>query len=147
MGKGRETGVFRGGRQEHSDVGKPPVSKDPCPADRLYKKYGVSGLDSRKEYLATYKHGRVQELKRLIQLHAPKFVIFYSLGYLPEWTEIIGEMPKEITPQMYFVKKGDTAFCILPQGVAFGMSYKRLYEFAEIIKNKITLKASDKDGP
>jgi len=48
---------------------------------------------------------------------------------------------------MYFVKKGDTAFCILPQGVAFGMSYKRLYEFAEIIKNKITLKASDKDGP
>jgi hypothetical protein len=102
----------------------------------LYKKYGVSGLNSRKEYLDTYKSKRVKELKNLIEKRSPKLVIFYSIGYLPEWTEIIGQKPKEITKQMYYIKKGETSFYILPQGASFGMSYKRLYEFADKIKNR-----------
>jgi len=105
----------------------------------LYKKYGVEGLSSRKEYLDTYKPKRVKELKTLIEKYSPKLVIFYSIGYLPEWTEIIGQKPKEITNQMYFIQKGGTNFCILPQGASFGMSYKRLYEFANKINNKIDL--------
>lgn len=105
----------------------------------LYKKYDVPGLNSRKEYLYTYKPKRVKELKNLIEKYSPKLVIFYSIGYLPEWTEIIGQKPKEITRQMYFAQKGETSFCILPQGASFGMSYKRLYEFADKI-NKRSLK-------
>lgn len=104
----------------------------------LYEKYGILGLSSRKEYLATCKPKRVQELKNLVRKYSPELIIFFSVGYLPEWTEVIGEKPKEITKQMYFLKTKKTSFCILPQGASFGMSYKRLYEFAEIIKNKIT---------
>lgn len=103
----------------------------------LYKNYGVPGLNSREEYLNTYRPKRVQELKHLIEKYSPKLVIFYSIGYLPEWTEIIGQKPKEITKQMYFIQKGKTSFCILPQGASFGISYDRLYEYADKIKNKI----------
>lgn len=105
----------------------------------LYKGYGVPSIDSRKEYLATYKPARVQELKRLVAKHSPKLVIFYSVGYLPEWTDVIGEKPEEITLQMYFAKTGKTAFCVLPQGASFGMSYQRLFEFAERIREKVAL--------
>lgn len=102
----------------------------------LYKKYSIDGLNSRKEYLSTYKPTRVKELKKLLTKYSPKLVIFYSIGYLPEWTEIIGKNPEEITKQMYFSKNGKTTFCILPQGASFGMSYKRLYEFADKVKNR-----------
>jgi hypothetical protein len=81
-----------------------------------------------------YKPERVQKLKKLIEKHQPKLVIFYSLTYLPEWIEIIGSKPKEITKQMYFIKKGNTSFCILPQGASHGMSYARVYEYGDKIK-------------
>ena len=105
----------------------------------LYKKYGVAGLDSRKEYLAMYKPKRVQELRGLVKKYKPRLVIFFSVGYLPEWTEVIGEKPKEITLQMYFANKDETTFCVLPQGASFGMSYKRLYEFADKIKKSVKM--------
>lgn len=114
----------------------------PLPSQRanepawLYKKYGVLGLGSRKEYLAAYKPRRVQELRNLVQTHSPKLVIFYSVLYLPEWTEVIGEKPEKITPQMYFAQKGKTAFCVLPQG---RVRYDRLYKFARMIQGKITV--------
>lgn len=104
----------------------------------LYKKYGIPNLSSRKEYLATYKPKRVQELKNLVQTYSPKLVIFYSIGYLLEWAEIIGKKPEKITSQMYFAQNSKTTFCILPQGASFGMSYDRLYEYAEKIKDRIT---------
>jgi hypothetical protein len=100
----------------------------------LYGKYNVAGLNSRSEYLEMYKPERVQKLKKLIEKHQPKLVIFYSLTYLPEWIEIIGSKPKEITKQMYFIKKGNTSFCILPQGASHGMSYARVYEYGDKIK-------------
>jgi hypothetical protein len=105
----------------------------------VYNKYGVPGLNSRKEYLATYKPRRVAELKQLVKTSSPKLVIFYSIGYLREWTEIIGNRPEEITHQMYFANTEKTAFCILPQGTSFGMSYERLYEFAEKIQGRVTI--------
>ena len=52
----------------------------------LYERYGVLGLDSRENYLSSYKPKRVLELKSLIEKYSPKLVVFYSLGYLPEWT-------------------------------------------------------------
>lgn len=103
----------------------------------LYKKYDVPGLNSRKEYIEKYKPERVQKLKKLIEKYQPKLVIFYSLTYLPEWTEVIGSIPKEITKQMYFTNKGNTNFCVLPQGASHGMSYARLYEYGEKIKNSL----------
>ena len=100
----------------------------------LYKKYNVHGLESRKDYLNTYKPKRVYELEKLIEKHVPKLVIFYSLTYMNDWVQIIGQKPDEITHQMYFLKTYQTSFGIVPQGSAFGMSYERCYEYGEKIR-------------
>ncbi|MFH1233379.1 MAG: hypothetical protein V1649_01870 [Patescibacteria group bacterium] len=106
----------------------------------LYGKYNIKGLGSRKEYLSLYKPRRVQELKHLIEKYSPRLVIFYSVLYLPEWSEIIGIKPEPISTQMYFARSKKTSFCVLPQGSSFGMSYKRLYEYTKKIEKRILLK-------
>ena len=103
----------------------------------LYGTLGIPGLSTRSEYLATYKPERVQKLRELFHTHKPKLAIFYSLTYLPDWTAVIGSEPEEITKGMYFAKTNSTACCIIPQSASFGMSYARLYEFAEKIHERI----------
>lgn len=115
----------------------PLPSRNTSEATWLYKNYDVPGLISRREYLVMYKPKRVLELKELIKKHEPKLIIFYSIVYKADWIEVIGEEPQEITPQMSFVKKEATSYCILPQGAAFGMSYERLYEFAAKIRPQL----------
>lgn len=105
----------------------------------LYGALGIPGLSTRSEYLLTYKPERVRKLRELFQTHQPKLAIFYSLTYLPDWTAVIGTEPEEITKGMYFAKINSTACCIIPQGVSFGMSYARLYEFAEKVRGRINL--------
>ncbi|OHA22122.1 MAG: hypothetical protein A3H57_04885 [Candidatus Taylorbacteria bacterium RIFCSPLOWO2_02_FULL_43_11] len=107
----------------------------------LYASYPVLGLRTRKEYLRTYKPARILGLKQLIAEHTPKLIIFFSVGYLPEWAQVIGKTPEEVTHQMYFVRNEKTAFCIIPQGASFGMSYKRLYNFASRVKDQVVLAA------
>jgi hypothetical protein len=103
----------------------------------IYGKYGISGLNSRKEYLAMHKSKRVKELRSLIKTYSPKLVIFHSLGYLSDWVQIVGIKFEEMVPQMYFAENGGTDFCVIPQGSSFGMSYHRLYGFAEIISERV----------
>ncbi len=105
----------------------------------LYTKYGVTGLNSREEYISTYKAERVKGLRRIVEKYSPKLIIFFSVGYLSEWTEIIGKTPDKIAHQMYFAKSGNTTYCVLPQGSSRGMSYKRLYEYANAIKDKVNI--------
>ncbi len=100
----------------------------------LYAKYGVPGLASREEYMTSFKEARVRKLRDLLARYKPKIVIFYSVSYLAEWIEIIGSRPELVAPQMYFAKNGDTSFCVIPQG--HGMSYERLYEYANLILEK-----------
>ncbi len=105
----------------------------------LYANYGIPGLGSRKKYLDTYKPKRTKELNRLIKTYFPRLVVFYSLTYLPDWIEVMGENPKEVCRQMYFAKNGKTSFCVIPQGVSFGMSYARIYEFAGKVSGEIKI--------
>ncbi|MDP2655090.1 MAG: hypothetical protein Q8P17_00820 [bacterium] len=100
----------------------------------LYAKYNVQGLSSREEYISTFMEARVRKLKDMLVRYKPKLVIFYSVSYLPKWSEIIGVHLGKVTSQMYFAKNGGTSFCIIPQG--HGMSYKRLYEYASLILKK-----------
>jgi hypothetical protein len=104
--------------------------------------YGdIHGFETREEYLRTFKKQRAQGLKGLVQKYSPKLVIFYSIGYLRtgEWVDVIGKMPEEITGQMYFTQTEKTSFCVIPQGASFGMSYDRLYEFAEKIRDSVSI--------
>lgn len=100
--------------------------------------YGdITGFETRELYLNTYRRSRARGLKELVQKYAPKLIIFYSMSYFSDWVEVIGKIPEEITRQMYFTRTEKTSFCIIPQGTAFGMSYERLSEFAEKIKEKV----------
>lgn len=103
----------------------------------LYGSLGIPGLSTRTEYITTYKPIRVQKLRELFHTYKPKLAIFYSLTYLPDWAQVIGEQPQEITKGMYFAQTNHTACLIIPQGAAHGMSYARLYEFAEKVRSMI----------
>ena len=107
----------------------------PRTSDWLYG--DIAGFETREFYLNTYRGPRSKGLRDLVQKYSPKLVIFYSVGYLSDWAEVIGKMPEEITHQMYFAKTEKTAFCVIPQAASFGMSYDRLYEYAEKIKVKL----------
>ena len=103
----------------------------------LYSTLDIPGLSTRSLYLATYKPERVRKLHEFFHTYKPKLAIFYSLTYLPDWTAVIGSEPEEITKGMYFAKTNSTACCIIPQSASFGMSYARLYEFAEKVRDRI----------
>lgn len=103
----------------------------------LYGALGIPGLATRSEYIATYKPERVRKLRKLFHTYQPKLAIFYSLTYLSDWAAVIGSEPEEITKGMYFAQTNSTACCIIPQSASFGMSYARLYEFAEKVRGKI----------
>lgn len=99
----------------------------------MYGDIDLPCLQTRNAYLKAYKPARVQKLKELIAQYRPKIVIFYSLTYLPDWTEIIGVIPQEVTKGMYVAYTAGTTYCVIPQGASFGMSYKRVYEFADTL--------------
>ena len=103
----------------------------------IYGNLGIDGLQTRTEYLAAHKPRRVRELQSLLQQYSPELVIFYSLTYMIDWTSVIGNVPVEITKGMYFAKSDATAYCVIPQGASFGMSYKRICEFAEKVRGTI----------
>jgi hypothetical protein len=77
------------------------------------------------------KPERVKKLTELLKKHSPKYVIFYSLTYLKEWTDVIGVTPTKVTKGMYIAKVDNTICCVIPQGAYPGMSYERIHEFAE----------------
>jgi hypothetical protein len=103
----------------------------------IYDTLNIPGLATRAEYLNTYKSERTQKLRELLHTHRPSLVIMYSLTYLPDWTEVIGKKPLEVTKGMYLAEADGIAYCIIPQSASFGMSYARLYEFAEKVRPHI----------
>ena len=116
----------------------------------LYGSLDVPGLSARSEYLETYKPGRVRKLASLVREYRPTLVIFYSLSYLDDWKAIIGTEPtclatftvKNNPPKklsMYAVAVDKTLFCVIPQSNARGMSYQRLYEYADRLKEQFTI--------
>lgn len=105
----------------------------------IYGQLGIDALSNRNAYLRQFKAERVKGLQKLISDYEPRLVIFYALGYMEDWIKIIGQRPIKITEGMYFVKVEDISFCIVPQGVAFGMSYGRIEEFSELIKARVKL--------
>jgi hypothetical protein len=86
-----------------------------------------------------YKPARVGQLRSLIASHRPRIVIFHALTYLGDWAHVIGSSPRQITRQMYFAAVGGTAFCVIPNANSRGMSYDRLYEFAEPVRPEVSL--------
>jgi hypothetical protein len=93
----------------------------------------------REEYLEKHKPARVRQLRGLIGEHRPRLVIFHSLTYRADWALVVGSSPRQITRQMYFEGSGATAFCVIPNANSRGMSYDRLYEFAERVRPQVSL--------
>jgi hypothetical protein len=96
-------------------------------------------VGSRRKYLEKYKPERVRQLRTLIGTHRPRLVIFHAMTYLSDWTDVIGAGLHQITRQMYFAAAGSTTFCVIPNANSRGMSYDRLYEFAERVRPQVSL--------
>jgi hypothetical protein len=52
---------------------------------------------------------------------------------------VIGSRPRQINRQMSFVAVSDTAFAVIPNANSRGMSYHRMYEFAEHVGSQVSL--------
>jgi hypothetical protein len=115
----------------------PLPSNKTLEATWLYSNFVSLGLVTRTQYLQKYKSVRVDKIRQLIYRHRPKLVIFYSVSYLADWEAVTGANFKQITRQMYFLCNSHTSFCVIPQGVARGMSYDRLYEYAKLIRSEV----------
>lgn len=104
-------------------------------ADWIYSAFGIEGLSSRKEYLATYKPMRVERLRTLIQKHKPKLVIFYSRIYGVDWQFVAVEPFTEVIPGKLSIAKDDgTVYIIVPHSTAHGHSNADWRDIAEGIK-------------
>lgn len=105
-------------------------------ADWIYEAFGIEGLSSRKEYLATYKPMRVERLRALIQKHKPKLVIFYSRVYGVDWQLVAAAPFSEVIPGKLSIAKDDsTIYAIVPHSIAHGLSSSDWRDIAEEIKN------------
>ena len=133
-----------GKKKEASTIELSPL---PSPNINSWLFTNVAGFETRKSYESTYQKQRSKGLRGLVQKYSPtlKLVIFYSANkktHLPIWAEAIGKAPDElteITHQMYFEKINKTSFCIIPQNHRGSMTPARLYEYAEKIKDKISI--------
>lgn len=99
----------------------------------LYERHASLGIATRFQYLDKYRSIRVAKLREIVGQYKPALIIFYSVSYNKYWQAVAGATFKEVTQQMYYVRSGETAFCVIPQANARGMSYARLYEFANCI--------------
>ena len=104
-------------------------------ADWIYGSFGIDGLSSRKEYLATYKPVRVERLRSLIKDHKPKLVVFYSRLYAEDWALVAGVSFTEIIPGKLSIAKDDgTVYAIVPHSTARGHSNNDWRDIAEGIR-------------
>lgn len=55
------------------------------------------------------------------------------------WIAVIGACPRQITRQMCFAAVGGTTFAVIPNANSRGMSYDRVYEFAEHVRPRVSL--------
>jgi hypothetical protein len=103
--------------------------------DWLYLKY----VGTRQQFFKRYRPERVRQLRDLITTHRPHLVIFYGMTYVSDWVDVIGQSARQITRQMYFAPGRGAASCIVPNN-SRGMSYDRLYEFAERVRPQVSLR-------
>jgi hypothetical protein len=96
-------------------------------------------VGSRRQYLERYKPERVRQLRTLIGANRPRLVIFHSLKYLSDWASVLGSGLQQITRQMHFAAANGSASCVIPNANSRGMSYDRLYEFAERVRPQVSL--------
>lgn len=101
----------------------PLPSKSIAAKDWLYTESGIEGLESRKEYLETYKPQRIEALRELIEKHKPKHVICYSLSYQEDWQKLTDAPFIEVNPRrLYLARDGETTIAITPHSVMQGLS-------------------------
>ena|SRR3989338_4124504 len=132
---------------EKNEMATLELSPLPSPNINSWLFTDVARFETRKSYERAYQKQRSKGLRDLVQKYSLtlKLVIFYSANkktHLPIWAEAIGKVSDElteITHQMYFEKINKTSFCIIPQNHRGSMTPARLYEYAEKIKDQISI--------
>ncbi len=96
----------------------------------LYKGYTneIPELASRDKYMKSFVQSRIKTLKKLVNTHKPKLVVFYSTtpDYLQYWSVISDNIywnweKWSSIMKVAYVKKGKTLFVICPHPTAYGI--------------------------
>lgn len=113
----------------------PLPSRSVKASDWIYSDVPLTGLASRKEYLATYKPARVEALKALIEQHQPKLVLFYSRSYLTDWQTIVPKPFKEVIPgKLHLVKYDGITYAVTAHPTSRGMTNQDWEEIAKRLR-------------
>ena len=139
--KVREYQIERLGRMD-SDTALLELMPLPSPSTNHWLYADISdnpSLQNRDIYLLEIGKYRIEKLKQLITEYNPKFVIFYGIGYLGRWMEIIG---KQVTQKsiagksVYFGKIDGTAIAITQHPTATGVTLDYFHEIGRELKSK-----------
>jgi hypothetical protein len=104
----------------------------------LYGKLDAPGLNTRSEYLKTYKPERLRQLAALLREYKPSLVIVYTVKYLEDLKALIDAELDCISKGMYAAQVDGTLFCIIPQNSP-GLSDARLFEYADRLRKQFTI--------
>jgi hypothetical protein len=95
-------------------------------------------LKSRDIYKQTCIPGRIATLKKRIEKHKPKVVVFYSLGYRPYWQQIAGvDFSPTETDGVYIGQNEHTVFAITKHPAAKGITNEYFRRVGEVIASKL----------
>ena len=119
------------------------LSSLPAPSTNdwsLYERHHIPGLESRAKYCRTFLLKRANQLRELVQKHAPRLVIMYGTSYLRLWDTVTGgsfqdpvTMPNKIA-KTYFSHNSTTSFCLIPQRY---FARDSMYKYADFIRERI----------
>jgi hypothetical protein len=113
----------------------------PSPGTNLWLYYGESTLPflkDRKTYKEHVRPLRVAHLRRRIEEHQPRVVVFYSLTYLRYWEEVAGMNLHPAQPDGTRVgTAGRTIFVVTRHPVARGVTNEYFHAVGRMIGSQI----------
>ncbi|WP_146192202.1 hypothetical protein [Marinilabilia rubra] len=120
-----------------------PISSPSSKKFEISEWSDIEYLKDRKSYKQALTEIRINKIRKLIQEHYPKVVIFYSTDkeYLDYWHQIAGISFSEDSKihlhkkhAVYLKKRENTVYVVIPHPTAFGISNKFWIEVGQELK-------------
>lgn len=95
----------------------------PSTADWLYASAGIPSIATRDGYRDTTRPARIAAIRQRIGKHRPEAVVFYGIGYKPQWEAITRKPFQPVAGERFeATSDGATRFVLAPHAVATGVS-------------------------
>jgi hypothetical protein len=109
----------------------------PSTAHWLYQSFGIPGIATRERYRDTMLPLRIAAIRQRIERHHPDTVVFYGIGYRPQWEAIIRKWFAPLSGERFeTASDGATRFVLAPHPVATGVSNADFEAIGKWIRDK-----------